>query len=478
MSRLFPALIALAAVAGCSSPTAGPTPEKPSPASRPTAADAPSPPPAPTPPAAVVPVPPLPSLATRPGVDWPRLLGPTGDNVSPEKEIVAPWPAGGLRKVWECELGVGYAPPVVSAGRLFHFDRFGDAARLTCRQAETGKVLWKYEYPTGYEDRYGYDAGPRAAPVVDGDRVFLHGAEGMLVCVTTGGAEAWKVDTRAKYRFQQNFFGVGSVPVVDGDVLVVPVGGSAPGPRPIDFRQVKPNGTAIVGFDKRTGEVKYAAGDELASYASPTIATVGGQRTGLYFARGGLLGFDPQTGATRFHYPWRAKIEESVNAANPVVVGDRVLLTECYGPGAALLDVKGGKPAEVWSDADKDRLDKSMMCHWNTPIHANGFVYGSSGRHTEDADLRCVELATGDVKWREKRTTRCTLLGVDGHFVSLGEYGVLTLFKATPEKYEEVSRWQVDGLDYPCWAPPVLSRGLMYVRGKDRLICFELIASK
>jgi outer membrane protein assembly factor BamB len=417
--------------------------------------------------------------AVSPAADWPTFLGPTRDGASAEKGIVSPWPKSGLKKLWECDLGIGYAPPVVAAGKLFHFDRFDDIGRLTCRDATTGKPLWKFEYPMEYEDRYGYEPGPRACPVVDGDRVYILGPEGVLHCLRAeDGKEVWKCDTKAEYHFHQNFFGVGSVPVIDGDLLIVPVGGSPKGPRPVDLRDARPNGTGLVGFDKKTGEVRYAAGDELASYASPTVATIGGKKTGLYFARDGLVGFDPPTGKTLFRYPWRAKVEESVNAANPVVVGDRVLLTECYGPGAVLLDLKGGRPKEVWTDADKDRFDKALLCHWCTPIHVNGFVYASSGRHDSDAEMRCVELATGDVKWAKRRTFRCTFLLVDGHIVSLGEYGTLALIRPNPEKYDEVSRYEVPGLEYPCWAPPVLSGGILYVRGRGKLLALELIPAK
>lgn len=411
--------------------------------------------------------------------DWPTLLGPTRDNVSTEKGIASPWPREGLKKLWECDLGIGYAPPVVAGGKLIHFGRFEDHARVTCRDAASGRELWKFEYPMSYEDRYGYEPGPRACPVVDGDRVYVHGVEGMLHCLKLdSGKELWNFDTKEKYHFQQNFFGVGSVPVIDGDLLIVPVGGSAKGPRPIDFRDVRPNGTGFVAFNKTTGEVKYAAGDELASYSSPIIATLNGKKTALYFSRGALVGFDPQTGQTSFRHPWRAKIEESVNASNPVVIGDKILVSECYGPGSVLLDLKGGKPKEIWSDADKDRLDKSLLCHWNTPIHANGFVYGCSGRHDNEADLRCLELATGDIKWIKRKTFRCTLLQVDQHFVSLSEYGMLTLFKVNPEKYEEVSKYEVPELSYPCWAPPVLSNGILYLRGKGKLVALELIPGR
>jgi outer membrane protein assembly factor BamB len=107
-----------------------------------------------------------------------------------------------------------------------------------------------------------------------------------------------------------------------------------------------------------------------------------------------------------------------------------------------------------------------------------GFVYGSSGRHTEDGDIRCVELATGEVKWRQKRTKRCSLTLVDGHFVGLSEYGKLMLIKPNAEKYQEISKYEVPGLEYPCWASPVVSNGLLYVRGKEKLIALELIPAK
>jgi outer membrane protein assembly factor BamB len=418
------------------------------------------------------------SIPAAQAADWPTFLGPTRDGVSAEKGIIAPWPNAGLKQLWECDLGYGYAPPVVADGRLFHFDGLVGKARLTCRDAVTGKELWKFEYPMEYVDRYNYEPGPRACPMVDGDRVYIHGVEGMLHCLKADtGKEVWKLDTKAKYNFHQNFFGVGSVPVVDGDILIVPVGGSEKGPRPPDFRDVKPNGTGFVALDKLTGKVKYETGDELPSYSSPIIAPINGKKTCLYFGRGGLVGFDPQTGKESFHFPWRAKIEESANAANPVVIGDKVLLTECYGPGAAFIDLKGGKPKAIWTDAEQDRLDRALACHWSTPIHVAGHVYGCSGREPADGEMRCVELATGEVKWARRNVKRCTYLLVDGHIISLSENGVLALLKVNPKKYEEVSSYKLT-LDYPSWAPPVLANGILYVRGNGTLLALELIPRK
>jgi outer membrane protein assembly factor BamB len=434
-----------------------------------------------------------PDLGTRKaGTDWPCFLGPTGDSASGEKGILTRWSRDGLRVLWYKRLGTGYGMPVVSRGRLFIFDRVRNEARLSCYKSETGEELWTFTYPTNYRDYYGYNNGPRCCPVVDGDRVYIFGAEGMLHCVRAiDGTKLWKVDTRAQFNVVQNFFGVASAPVVEGDLLLVQVGGSPKDSNPDDFANLKGDGSGLVAFDKYTGAVRYHVTDELASYASPVLATIGKRHWCFLFARGGLVGLNPANGEVDFEFPWRSRLLESVNASNPVVVGNRVFISETYGPGSALLEVRPGGCEEVWTDRSRRR--KSMQCHWNTPIHVDGYLYGCSGRHAENGELRCIELATGKVMWSKPGMGRTSLLLVDGHFLCLEEEGVLRLLKVNPNKYEEVSSIELRPtgtddkpdptaeplLQYPCWAAPILSHGLLYVRGHDRLVCVELIpASK
>ena len=435
----------------------------------------------PEPPGPDAPLPP--DLGTRKeGSDWPSFLGPNGDSVSTETGIM-PWPKQGPRVVWECKITNGYAAPAISRGRLFVFDRSRRGARLRCLKAETGDELWTFEYPTDYEDKYNYSNGPRCFPVVDGDRVYCYGPEGMLHCLRVAdGQVVWKLDTAAEFGVIQNFFGVGSTPVIERDLLIAQVGGSPPGSTDVPLMALKGNGSGVVGFDKYTGKVRWKITDELASYSVPVLATIDKRRWCFVFARGGLIGFDPANGKVDFHYPWRAKVLESVNASSPVVVGNKVLISETYGPGAALLEVQPGGVKEVWTDEKKGR-DKSMMCHWNTPIHVDGYLYGCSGRHENNAELRCIELATGKVMWSEPGLSRTSLLRVDGHFICQAEDGLLLLLKVNPRKYEEVSRVVLLAGDQPllkepAWSAPILSHGLLYVRGKDRLVCVELITAK
>jgi outer membrane protein assembly factor BamB len=423
------------------------------------------------------------------GSDWPTFLGPTGDGKSPETGFFNDRGLRGARILWQRDIDGGYAMPAVSRGRLFLFTRTDDRNRLDCLRAETGEPLWHFDYPTAYADLYGYDGGPRCAPVVDDDRVYIIGAEGMLHCLKVAdGTVVWKVDTTATFGVVQNFFGVGGTPVVEGDLLLANIGGSPPESRdvpPGQLERVRGADSGVVAFDKRSGAVRYQFSDELASYASPVLATIGDRRWGFVFARGGLVGFDPATGRQDFHFPWRAKIRESVNAANPVVVGAEVLISETYGPGSALLRVAPGASTVVWQD-DAAQRRKIFQAHWSTPIHHEGHLYGCSGRHLENAELRCIEWKTGRVAWSQPGLGRTSLLLVDGHFFCLTEGGDLLVLRATPEKFDQIAEIpllaaapapgdeRVPLLTYPAWAAPILAHGLLYVRGADRLVCLEL----
>ncbi|MGD9633240.1 MAG: PQQ-binding-like beta-propeller repeat protein [Pirellulales bacterium] len=416
--------------------------------------------------------------------DWPGFLGPHRNGKSDAHGLPAKWPASGPPVVWQTPIGTSYSAPAISGGKLFHFARFGDVERLTCFDAANGDVKWKCEYPTSYSDMLGYNNGPRATPVVDGPLVFTLGAEGVLQCVNVStGQMVWRVDTTREFNVVKNFFGVGSSPLVWHDLVIVNVGGSPPG-GPTDLYAahgpIESSGSAVVAFDKATGKVRWQTGDDFASYASPVVARIADRDVVFMFARGGLLAIDPEKGTTLATYPWRARKLESVNASTPVVVGDEVFISETYELGSALVRFTGNAFEEIWTDRDR-RRDKALALHWNTPIEHEGYLYGSSGYHAPEAELRCVDWKIGKVRWGEPGMGRSSLLLVDDTLVCLSEDGTLRLVRATPERYEEVQRWELTDdkglplLASPAWAAPALARGLLYVQGANRLVCLKLL---
>lgn len=438
------------------------------------------------------------SLWTRTtGEDWPRMLGSRYDSTSREKGIRKDWGSKGLEVVWVASTGEGYGNGVASNGRWFQFDRFDSSERLTCHHAETGEVLWKWEKPVVYSDAYGYNSGPRCSPVVDEDRVYVYGVTGTLACISVAdGKTLWETNTSEQFHVIPNFFGVGASPLVYGDLLWVMVGGS-PESKSSRFATIndlpyaKPNNCAMVAFAKRTGRVVHQIGDYLASYAAPVVLPIDGKDVCLSFVREGLFTFHPQDGSNRQFSPWRASILESVNAASPVLIGNKILIGETYEKGGCLIELAAGKHKRLWSDVTL-RKDQALRPHWTTPLVVGNDVYVSSGRNEPDTDLRCITLSPSDnpsvwkseLRWSVRNRDRMTGLKVEDHLILLGESGTLQLLSIDNQSFRVLSEMDLanmtdprDNTPYirtPSWAPPVLSHGLLYVRGANKVICLKL----
>jgi outer membrane protein assembly factor BamB len=393
------------------------------------------------------------SLVALRAADWPQLLGPTRNGVSSETGLAKSWPDKGPPVVWEREVGEGYSGPVVSGGRLILFHRVEDEALVEALDAASGKPRWKFSYPTRYFDAYGKGNGPRATPLVAGGKVYALGAEGMLHCLDLkDGRRVWEKSLAADYELRPNFFGIGTTPLVEGDLLLVNVGG---------------RGAGIVAFEKDTGKEVWKATDDEASYSSPVAVTMGGVRHVFFYTRVGLVGLDPKEGKVRFTKPWRSRIGPSVNAAVPQVIGDEVFLTASYNTGAVLLRVVKDGVEEVWKG------DDSLSSHYNTPVVKDGYLYGIDGRQEAGARLRCVELKSGAVKWQKERFGCASMVLADGRLIALTETGDLVLIEPTPEGYREKSRAAVLNAA-PCRAEIALADGKLYGRDGKRLVCWNL----
>jgi outer membrane protein assembly factor BamB len=422
------------------------------------------------------------------GEDWPCFLGPLHNGVSRETRLLHQWPAGGPKLVWSMPRGTGYASPSLVGGVLVYQHRVGDSDLVECLAADNGARRWQMRFPSGYHDRYGYNDGPRATPLIDGDHVYIYSPQGVLRCLAMAdGALRWERDLNTEYKVKQNFFGVGTTPLLEGDLLIINLGA--------------PGGPGVVGLDRLTGRTVWGSDDQWGpSYASPVPAVLRGKRRVLVFAggesrpaTGGLLCLDPLTGKIDFRFPWRSKSYESVNGACPVAVGDQVFVTASYQTGGVLLDVAADlSAAPAWTS-------ESFGSHFSTPLHRDGYLYGFHGRNEPDVEMTCIELKTGKVMWSQRpeweeqiseagrqRTVamspfRGQFLAVDGQVLCLGEYGHLLWYDLTPQGFKEVARtWLFQSPE--SWTPPVVCHGLLYVcqnhRGIDgsqpRLLCYDL----
>ena len=268
------------------------------------------------------------------------------------------------------------------------------------------------------------------------------------------------MDTKKKFQAPNGYFGMACSPLVEGPAVLLNIGGR--------------DGAGIVAFGRERGEVLWKATDEEASYSSPVAATLGGKRYAFFFNRAGLVALEPASGKVQFEFPWRPTIQASVNAAAPLVIDDLIFISTCYDRGAALIRFKEKEPETIWSG------DESLSNHYATSVHHKGFLYGFDGRadpgYQPAPSLRCADLKTGKVRWRDDSLGAGTVTLAGDRLLILTDKGQLVLAAASPQEFKEKARAQI--LPTTVRAHPALADGLFYGRSKDTLVCVDLRATQ
>jgi outer membrane protein assembly factor BamB len=384
--------------------------------------------------------------------DWPQFLGPTRNGVYPGADLAPTWPATGPQILWRKDVGEGFAAPVVASGKLILFHRSNGKEIIDCWNAVTGDKVWSYDYPTTYRDDFGFDEGPRSAPVIADGAVYTFGAQGVLTAVDFAtGKKRWSVPTNTQFGVKKGWFGAAGSPLVEAGKVIVHVGGQNAG---------------IVAFDANTGSVVWKASSDEASYSSPAVATIGGARHGFFFTRAGLVDLDPANGQVRFSFPWRSRSSASVNAATPLIVGNQVFVSASYGTGAILFEVNGNQYRKIWSN------DESMSNHYSTCVHRDGYLYGFHGRQEEVQTLRCVKLSTGKVMWDVDGYGAGTVTLAGDRLLILRENGELVMAPAIPDAFRPAAHARILGKVVRAY--PALADGRLYARDEHALVCLRL----
>jgi outer membrane protein assembly factor BamB len=390
--------------------------------------------------------------------DWPQWLGPARNGSSPE--TVTPWKEA-PRVAWRQAVGEGHSSPVVAGGRVFLHTKVSgkDEEQVTAWDAATGKQAWQMIYPrAAFKSVFGN--GPRATPAVAGNKVYTFGVTGILTCWEAAtGKQVWQVDTLKKFEASNLFFGTSCSPLVDGERLFLNVGGK---------------GASLVAFNKGNGETLWKNLDDRASYASPVLLGEGPTRQLVFFTQQGQVALNPADGTVFWKYPLVDILSES--STTPVVAGSTLFASSITAGGVGLrLDSKDGKPAaqEAWKNP-------ALTCYFSTPVAVGKeYLFLVTGTKppalSPQADLRCVEAATGKELWRHPKVGKyhASLLRTgDNKLLMLEEGGELVLLEANPQEYKELCRAKVCGPD--TWSHPALANGRLYIRDRRELICLQM----
>jgi len=246
---------------------------------------------------------------------------------------------------------------------------------------------------------------------------------------------------------------VAGSPLALGDLVIVNPGGK--------------NGRSLVAYRLSNGEFLWGAGDDHASYSSPCAATIGGVAQVLIFNQRAIFGHDPSTGKVLWEHPWESK---NPHVALPVVLeGDRVLVSSGYGVGSELLQLQRDQTGKF----AVNRLWKTnrLKAKFNNPVTRDGYVYG-----LDDGILACLELATGELKWKDGRYGHGQFILVRDVLLITAENGEVVLVDPVPTGRRELTKFQA--LDGKTWNPPALAGDLLLVRNDQEAACYRLPAGR
>lgn len=384
--------------------------------------------------------------------DWPQILGPSRNGKAENEPIADRWPNDGPRLAWQREVGSGYAGVAVVGGTLVLWHRVGDESLAEGLAVATGRPLWKVAFPTSYTSTIAPDDGPRCVPLIDGDRVFVVGAQGDLHCLALkDGKKLWSRNTFEEFNAPEGYFGAGSTPIVAGDLLVMNVGGP---------------GAGIVAFSLKDGSTQWKVTDEAASYASPCSIMVDGKRQLIFATRLTTVALDPANGKVAWRYPFGMR-GPTVNGATPLVIDGHLFLSASYGIGARWLKLSSTGVDEVWDNGDL------MSSQYTTCIEHEGVLYGIDGRQDQGiARLRAIDPLAQKILWTEEEFGTGNLILADGKLVILKTDGELIL--ATPDRNRYVKLANAKVLETTAQALPALAEGRLFVRDTNTLKCLLL----
>jgi len=426
--------------------------------------------------------------------DWPQWMGPGRDGVWRETGIVENLPTNQLPVKWKVPVNAGYVGPAVVSNRLFLMDRKAGTAgprktgerasgevpgneRVVCLDTATGDKVWEHSYDRPY--RISYPAGPRATPIVSGDRIYTLGAMGDLKCLkASDGSPIWHHDLAKEYTGGEvQAWGWAAHPLLKDDLLYCLVGGS---------------NSAVVAFEAATGKERWRAlTTRETGYAPPMIYTIAGKPTLVVWHPEAIAGLDPATGDVRWQqtYPIVGKLQRpEVTIATPRFDGRRLFITSFYH-GATLLEPSADSVRVLWNRKSSRQSEMNDGLHTTmcTPLLKGGFLYGVCGF----GELRCLGVATGDRRWEsldavggEQGLFAHAFLIEQGDRTWLwNDHGELILAKLNPMGYFELGRSKLletventRGRDV-LWCHPAFAGRRMYVHNGRELICVDLARS-
>ena len=384
---------------------------------------------------------------------WPGFRGPHRDNVLSGVTIDPDWSQNPPKEIWRRPVGPGWSSFALAGDRLCTQEQRDEDEVVICYDAATGEPLWLHAYPARFWEAMG-GAGPRATPTYHGGRLYTMGATGVLNSLDAAtGEPVWTRNIAEDTGASLPNWGFASSPLVVDDLVVVHAAGA-------------PDGRAMVAYDLATGEPRWSGEAGGGSYSSPHAVTIGGVRQIVMMTKEGVFGLRAETGDSLWTHEWPASFG-----------GERIIQPAVIDDGGGILigcDEGTRRITVSWNASGSWAANQEWTSQGLKPSYNDLVVHRSTAYGFDRSILAAIDLATGDRVWKGGRygNGQMLLLPDQDLLLVVSERGELALVRATPERFEEVARFQA--LEGKTWNHPIVVDGNVYLRNAEEAAAYRL----
>lgn len=401
------------------------------------------------------------------GSDWPQWRGPNRDGQAVGGQLPAELPAA-LDQLWKVPVGGGQSSPIVVGDRVFIHARQGEEEVVLALSASTGEELWRHSYPVSYAPRTAaiqYGPGPKSTMLAEGDSVYSFGIrERLLALDAKSGAVRWEKTFDDLYTEPYPIWGTASSPLIEGNLLIVPVGTTG--------NEQQGDEGALVAYDKTTGKEVWRV-DGPPAYASPVAFDHGGVRQIVTLDDVSFFG----AGATDGDPLWSLPFTTAFQQNTPTTLRyDGNFILSGYQWGTAAIKVEPpAKPGGAWAVSEVWKTTDAEL-YMDSPVLVGDHLYFRSNKRA--GTFVCLDPATGELVWQGpgRWASYASVIAVDDRLLVLTDEAELKVIAADPSGYRELASWEV--ADSTTWSHVALSGSRVFVKDEEHLAAFDLASTR
>lgn len=390
--------------------------------------------------------------------EWTMFRGAKRDNISrTHKKLFRSFGQEGPKRLWQIEVGEGYAGVAVKNGRVYlmDYDRENKKDALRCLSLKDGREIWRLTYPVVIKRNHGLT---RTVPALNDKYVVAMGPKCHVVCADLNTGEfKWGIDLVKEFGATVPQWYAGQCPLIDGNNVILAAGGKE---------------ALLMAVDINTGVVKWKTPNPknwLMTHSSIVPMEFAGKRMYVYCASLGVVGVSADDGSILWETgDWKISI---ATVPSPLPISDgRIFFTGGYGSGSLMIQLKEENGKIVVQKLYK--LDPNVFgATQHTPIFYNNHIFGVRA----DGQFVCLNL-DGKVVWTSTPKYQfglCPFLLADDLFYVLSETGTLFLIQADATEFKLLA--QAKALDdHEPWGPMALVGDRLLLRNYTTLVCLQV----